>query len=377
MLLKDLTTGEIKDMIGGVSIKDIKKIKDMDSKGSIGAIKKGVLEGHPDVDLVKIFSDDPLRMIRLIRFKVKYNWSIPEEVKQITRDNAYRLNIVSSERIRDELIKVMEQGKLKEAIELAKDLGFDKVEVKVDIDDDGEPEELNALSFLLNELKPLEMRHDSPHHIDTEDKKDDKIIDHTNNVLAQAQLKKTVEGQLAALLHDIGKPKTRTEDGGKVQFIKHEIEGLEIAEQILRKFKLKKKQIDDILFIIKNHMRPHQIENAEDRTLRKFIDEMGDRLESVLDIAEADSEGKNPPKSYMNKLRNRIKDIQKKDAQSLSTKPMHNGNEIMELLGIEKKGKGKGNPEVGKVIKFLREERFKNPNITKEEEKQMILDNFS
>jgi poly(A) polymerase len=345
MLLKDMTTGEIKDMTG-TSKKDL---------------QDGILRGHPDVDLVKIFSDDPLRMIRLIRFKVKYGWKIPEDVKKIVRDNIYRLNILSAERIRDELLKVIKFGKLKEAIELAYDLGLDKVEL------DSESGELNALSFLLQQLKPLEMRHNSPHHIDTDEKKDDRIIDHTMNVVDQA--KKTTEMQLAALLHDIGKPKSRTEEDGKVTFKKHEIEGLEIAEEILKRFKLDSKTTKKILFLVENHMRPHQLEEASDKALRKFIREMGEDLEDVLDIAEADSLGKNPSKNYIPQLRKRISDLKSVEISS-GNKPILNGKEIMDILKI------KAGPQIGKVSSFLLDLQDGNPNLTKKEAEEAIKAEF-
>jgi len=343
MLLKDLTTGEIKD-VTGVSKKDL---------------KAGVLKGHPDVDLNQIFSDDPLRMIRLVRFKAKYDWSIPQDVKEIVKNNAHRLNIVSSERIREELIKIISYGKLKEAINLMKEVGFDKVDAG---------EELNAISFLLDKLKTMDISHDSKHHIDTEDKKDDKVIDHTLNVIDEAQ--NTIEAQLAALLHDIGKPESRTvSEEGKVKFLKHEEAGLQIAEDILRKFKFQSKTISKVLFLIENHMRPHSLENASDKALRKFIRDMGDNLDDVLDLAKADSEGKNPSSPYIDKLRIRINKLQNA-VIAPTTKAVINGKEVMDLLNI------KPGPEIGKINDFVLDMQDENPELTKDEAKKAILDKF-
>jgi len=345
MLLKDLSTGEIKDLTG-TSKKDI---------------KEGVLKGHPEVDLNKIFADDPLRMVRLVRFKVKYDWDVPEDVKQIVRKNAYRLNIVSAERLRDELIKVMQYGKLREAIRLMKDVGFDKIETK---------EELNPVSYLLEQLKPMEMRHESPHHIDTEEAKDDKIIDHTLNVIGRS--KNTVNAQLAALLHDIGKPKARAVKDGKVQFKKHELAGLDIAEDILRRFKFDSVTIKKVLRLIKSHMRPHSLEGASDKAIRKLIRDMGEDLDDVLDLAQADSEGKNPPQPYVDELRKRIKELKNTEMSPTGkVKPVLNGKEIMETLNI------KSGPIIGKVVEFLLDMQDENPKLTKEEAKKAILKKFS
>ena len=345
MLLKDMTTGEIKDLTG-TSKKDL---------------EAGILQGHPKVDLNKIFSDDPLRMIRLIRFKVKYDWTIPADVKEIVKKNAHRLNIVSAERMRDELVKIMQYGKLGEAIKLMKETGFSKVETE-------KGGEINPISFLLQKLEGMEVTHDSPYHIDTEDKKDNKVIDHTFNVIQQA--KKTVNAQLAALLHDIGKPATRTQDeAGKVNFLKHEEVGIDIAEDILKRFKFDKKTIVKLNSLVKNHMRPHSLEGASDKALRKFIRDMGDDLDDVLDIAEADSKGKNPPSPYMDILRERIDTLQNA-VIAPKTKPILNGKEVMDLLGI------KPGPQIGKVNEFLLDLQDEKPELTKEEASKAISDKF-
>lgn len=108
MLLKDLSTGEIVDLTGT----------------SKADIEKGILRGHPRVSLDKIFSDDPLRMIRLVRFQVKYSWKVPMSVLKTVRRNADRIKVVSAERIMGELTKVMKLGKLAQAVRIMKATGL-------------------------------------------------------------------------------------------------------------------------------------------------------------------------------------------------------------------------------------------------------------
>jgi poly(A) polymerase len=107
-LLKDMTTGEFVDLTG-VSMADI---------------KKGILRGNPMVSMDEIFNNDPLRMIRLVRFQAKYGWEIPKSVLKSVRRNADRIQIVSAERIMGELTKVMKMGKLSQAIKLMKATGL-------------------------------------------------------------------------------------------------------------------------------------------------------------------------------------------------------------------------------------------------------------
>jgi hypothetical protein len=87
-------------------------------------IKKGLLRGHPKVSLDAMFSSDPLRMIRLIRFQLKYDWQIPGDVLEAVKRNAERINIVSGERIMGELKKVTEYGKLEKAVRFMESTGL-------------------------------------------------------------------------------------------------------------------------------------------------------------------------------------------------------------------------------------------------------------
>jgi len=110
MLLKDLTTGQIKDLTG-LSKKDI---------------EKGVLKHIDTVMLDKRFKEDPLRLMRLVRFAAVKEWDIPKYVLRIAKNNADRIKIVSKERIMEELKKTMETGKLKQAIRLMGTIGIRK-----------------------------------------------------------------------------------------------------------------------------------------------------------------------------------------------------------------------------------------------------------
>jgi len=154
-----------------------------------------------------------------------------------------------------------------------------------------------------------------------------------------------------------------------VKFLKHEEAGLQIAEDILRKFKFQLKTINKVLFLIKSHMRPHSLDGASDKALRKFIRDMGDNLDDVLDLAKADSEGKNPATPYVDKLRERINTLQNAEIAPV-TKAILNGKEVMDILSI------KTGPEVGKINQFILDMQDENPQLSKEEAKKAILNKF-
>lgn len=334
MLMKDLSSGELKDLTG-VSVQDI---------------KDGVLRGHPAVNFDKILSDDPLRMIRLVRFQVKYGWAVPMSVLKAVKRNAARINIISAERIRDELIKIMNLGKLAQAVKMMKAIGL--------------------LQHILPEVQALgETEHDmSIHH------KEGDVLKHTLLVLQNA--KPGVENQLAALLHDIGKPASQEIIEGQIRFFGHDEVGGEIAEAIMRRMKFDNEVVRKVRVMVENHMRPHLLtrdDEAGPRALRRFIQDIGEGLvEAVLDLAEADSLGTLPVNNMIPGLRERIEEVKKPAAQA--EKLPLDGNDIQKLLGV------KPGREVGLALKFLKDENYEwalsGREMTKVDAEKLILEKF-
>jgi tRNA nucleotidyltransferase/poly(A) polymerase len=175
MLYKNITSGEVMDFAGT----------------SKSDIDNGILRVHPEESPDKIFSDDPLRMLRMIRFKCVNGWEIPEEMMEAVRRNAFRIDIVSRERIMEELRKIMLVGKLKDAV-----IFMDETDLLLRIF----PE--------ISELKNIQQ--DERHHPEGD------VFSHTLLVLENA--KPTVEAQMAALLHDVGKLDTQEIDEKGIHF---------------------------------------------------------------------------------------------------------------------------------------------------------------
>jgi putative nucleotidyltransferase with HDIG domain len=307
MLLKDLTTGEVKDLSGD----------------SVSDIKKGVLRGHPGVDFEKIIREDPLRMIRLVRFQAKYGWHVPLSVLKVVKKNAKRIEIVSSERIRDELIKLMKVGKLAQGIRMMKAVGL--------------------LKYVLPEIQDtIGVEHDTTrgHHLEGD------VYKHTILVLQNA--KPGIIGQLSALLHDIGKPATQEIMADKISFLGHETVGAEMAEAVMRRLGFEKKVIKKVKSIVENHMRPHSLvrQDVTTKALRKFVRKVGDEMvDSILDMAEADQLGNLPPNNLIPDLRDRIEEVQRIPIQK---KAIIDGREIMKILGLQK-----GGPIIREVTEFV------------------------
>jgi poly(A) polymerase len=337
-VLEDLTSGEILDLTGT----------------SKHDIEKGILRGHPGVDFDLILAQDPLRMIRLIRFEAKYGWKVPKSVLKAVKRNAHRIKIVSAERIMEELKKVAKIGKLEKAVRIMQVTGL--------------------LKYVLPEIEAMRgVEHDKNrgHHQEGD------VYKHTLLVLRNA--KPGVLNQFAALWHDIGKPQTQTVLEDAITFQSHDKVGGEIVEAVMRKLRFEKDVIKKIRKLVEMHMRPHQIQRqleSEDnpkiraKMIRKFIRTLGEEtVDAVLDLAEADQLGNLPADNKIPYLRKEIDEIREidKDRNKL---PVLNGEEIMDILNI------KPSPLIGKITKFLLDLQDENPDLTKSEAIRFIQKEF-
>jgi len=339
MLLKDLTTGEIKDMTG-VSKDDL---------------KKGILRGHPEVSLDKMFSEDPLRLIRLIRIQTKHGFHIPNDVIRAVKRNADRIKIVSAERIMEELSKIMKLGKLRQAVKFFKITGL--------------------LEHIFPEVNSLiNVQQGKDHHAEGD------VFRHTMKVLEHAPA--TIEGQMSALLHDIGKPATQTLVENQIHFYEHEDVGAEIAEAMLRRLKFDVKSIERIKKVVKSHMRPYDLAGAGEKSLRKFIRDVGDELvDSILELVRADELGSLPydvKDSVYDDLKRKIEKIRSSPAKIIKT-PVLNGHEIMDLFKEHGRELTPG-PKIKEIMNFLLElaDHYASQEkmLTKEEAKDKVVEHF-
>lgn len=316
MLLRDLSTGLLLDLTG-ISLQDI---------------KNGILRGHPMVSLDKIFSDDPLRMIRLIRFHAKFGWTLPDSVLDCVRRNAERIAIISGERIRDELVKIMLVGKLAQAVRLMDSTGL--------------------LPHVLPEVSVMKgVEQDVYHHSEGD------VYVHTLLLVEKAH--PTVTAQFGALLHDVGKPACREvfpqENGApqRIKFLKHEDVGAEMVETILRRLKFDLEVIAKIKKMVQFHLRAHFSPEWTPKAVRKFVRECGDDLEDILHLTEIDAMSSHGPDGCVKgncipALRERIEKLSVVPVQKKSVTVL-DGTEVMQILNL------KPGPDVGRAIALLQD----------------------
>ena len=274
-------------------------------------IKGKILRGHPQVSMEKIFADDPLRILRLIRFHCRFLWSVPDSVEAAARHVISRLAILSTERIHGELEKILQTGKLAEALKMI--------------------QRLCGLGELFPELVPMiGCEQDKVYHSEGD------VWVHTLRVIELAP--KSPVLQLAALLHDIGKPGTRTERGERVKFIGHEKLSVERAQIFLKRLHFESSICKKVLHLVELHLRGGDaLQWSTLKPARKLIRDAGDDLDDLLLLIEADSKASlgpdgQPRIEHLNVLRKKLREAQ---IIPVRREPLLSGRDIMSLLGLK------------------------------------------
>lgn len=324
------------------------QIIDPTNKG-IDDLKNKILRTPCDPNLT--FIDDPLRMLRVIRFSSRYGWEINEETLQAIIRNKERLSIISKERIQDEFNKILLSDNVEYGIKLL---------ITTKLMDFIIPDFIFSLEIVQNKF-----------HNET-------VGNHLISVCKKT--KPILVLRLAAILHDLGKIKVKSEDNeGNVHFYQHELESKKMSESILKDLKYSNEIIEKVSFLIENHMRlkvyGNDLKNIKDKSIRKLINDCKDEetLNLLLDLIDADNKSHSEEYLLPNQienLKNKIEVLKIKDEGNVMVKLPLNGDEIMDILNV------KGGKIIGDIIKELTELYLENPLINKEECEEYIINNF-
>lgn len=287
----------------------------VDPFGGIADLSKGLIRTPLDPEIT--FSDDPLRMMRAIRFATQLDFRIVPETFEAIRLNRHRIDIITRERINDELGKIMRSARPSVGFRLLDQAGL-----------------LELIMPWLCELKGVEIMEGKGH-------KDN--FNHTLQVLDNVAERSDNEWlRWAALLHDIAKPRTKRYDPQLGwTFHNHNFIGEKMIPRIFRKMKMPmNEKMKYVAKMVGLHMRPQSVgeEGVSDSGVRRLITDAGEDLEDLMILAEADITSKNPVKvrsqlAGFAKLRERMAQINDADALRNWKNPV-NGNEIMEYYGL-------------------------------------------
>ncbi|WP_329021224.1 CCA tRNA nucleotidyltransferase [Streptomyces sp. NBC_00690] len=284
------------------------------------------------------FSDDPLRMMRAARFAAQLDFEVAPDVVSAMKDMSDRLEIVSAERVRDELNKLVLSAHPRKGLALLVDSGL--------------------ADRMLPELPALRLESDEHHrHKD--------VYEHSLTVLEQA-IDLEEDGpdlvlRLAALLHDIGKPRTRRfEEDGRVSFHHHEVVGAKMTKKRMTALKYSNEMVRDVSRLVELHLRFHGYGAGEwtDSAVRRYVRDAGPQLARLHKLTRSDCTTRNKRKASAlsrtyDGLEERIAQLQEQEELD-SIRPDLNGNQIQEILGV-----GPG-PVIGRAYSFLLELRLEN-----------------
>ena len=325
----------------------------VDPFGGLDALKDKVLRtpGRPEDS----FSDDPLRILRAARFAAKLGFEVVPEVQAAMTEQAARLEIVSAERITGELTKLM----------LTPDpaLGIDLL-VRTGVADE-----------VLPEVSRLRMEADEHHrHKD--------VYQHSLTVLRQAielepryGLTDDLTVRLAALLHDIGKPGTRSLlPDGRVAFHMHDVVGEKLTRKRLTALRFPNDVIHDVSQLVELHLRFHGYGEGEwtDSAVRRYVRDAGPLLTRLHVLTRADCTTRNRAKAQRlarayDGLEQRIAELSEQEELS-RIRPELDGNDIMRILGLA------AGPLVGRARNFLLDLRMSRGPIGRDQAIQALLD---
>ncbi len=283
------------------------------------------------------FSEDALRMLRAIRFASVLDFVIEPKTKKAIKENSSLLSLISKERIRDELMEIIMSDKAFEGVELLR--------------------KMNLLEYIIPELLESYQVGQNKHHI---------YDCYTHSLLSfkyavKQNFNKYV--RIAALLHDIGKPRVKQGEGYNSTFYNHEIVGAKMTEKILQRLKFPKKEIEKITKLVRYHLFYYNVGEVSDSSVRKLVSRVGEtNVEELLQVRMSDRIGSGVPKAEPYKLRHLKYVVEKVSQDPISVKMLEvSGKEIMDILKI------KPGPKIGQILEILLGEVLSNPDKNKKE----------
>lgn len=327
----------------------------VDPSGGVEDLLEGILR-TPSTPAIS-FGDDPLRMLRAIRFSAQLGFDLDAETMDALRTMGESLTIISAERIRDEFSKLLLTPAPRRGIELLVETGL--------------------AELVMPEIPALRLERDEHHH-----HKD--VYQHSLTVLDQAieleESRGSFEGpdlvlRLAALMHDIGKPATRRlEPGGVVTFYHHDVVGSKIAKKRLRELRFDNDTINDVARLIELHLRFFGYTEGAwtDSAVRRYVRDAGPLLERLHILTRADVTTRNKRKSHMlsfayDDLETRVAELAELEEMQ-AVRPDLDGEQIMAILGI------RPGREVGEAYRFLLEMRLDDGPLGEDEATRRLLE---
>ena len=310
----------------------------IDPHGGEEDLRAGVIRtvGEPE----ERFSEDALRLLRAVRLAAELGFEIEMSTRRAMEKQAGLLEMIAKERIRDEFLKIVMCDRASAGMLLL--------------------EETDLLRYILPELREGLGVSQNKHHIYS-------VFEHHIRYLDYAAKQGyPLEIRLAALLHDIGKPKTKEGDGPDATFYNHERVGAKMAARALERLRLSKDALERTVHLIRYHMFYYNVDEVSAAGVRRFLARVGpENVDDLLKVREADRIGSGVPKAVPYKMRHLLFMIDKVKQDPLSPKMLKvNGEDVMRAADIP------AGPRVGKILAVLLEDVLDDPG--KNEKKTLL-----
>lgn len=269
------------------------------------------------------FSEDALRMLRAVRFATTLNFEIEKKTAQTIKKNSPWLQAISKERIRDEFLKIIMSERPADGTELLR--------------------ELKLLKYIIPELEEGYKISQNKHHI--YDCYEHSLL--SLKYAAKRAFNKYV--RLAALLHDVAKPRVKRGKGSDATFYGHEIFGAKMTVQILNRLRFSKRDIERVVRLVRYHLFYYNVGEVGEASVRKLVRQVGiENMNELLQVRMADRIGSGVPKAEPYKLRHLRYIIDKVSQDPISAKMLRvDGNDVMKILNIP------GSSKIGWVLDIL------------------------
>jgi len=289
--------------------------------------------GEPD----QRFNEDALRLVRAVRFATELGFEIESKTLEAIKKAAPNLQMISKERIKDELIKIIISERAKEGILLLKDTGL--------------------LHYIIPELEQGLGVTQNKHHIYT-------VFDHNIYSLGYAaEFGFNLEVRLAALLHDVGKPRAKKGDGPEATFYGHDVVGAKMTAQILERLKFSREIIEKVVTLVRYHLFYYDVGQVTMPAVRRLVNKVGpDNIKGLVNLRIAERKGSGVPKAKPYRLRHFEFMVEKALHEPISVKDLKvSGYDVMNNLGIQP------GPKVGLLLDALMNEVLDDPKRNKKE----------
>lgn len=292
------------------------------------------------------FDEDALRLMRAVRFGVNLGFSIEDKTAEAIKKKAGLLEMIAKERIRDEFAKILTAKNAAAGVQMLEDL--------------------NLLRYIMPELREGVGVGQNKHHIYT-------VWEHNLRALDYAAGKNyPLEIRMAALLHDVAKPRTKRGEGPDCTFYGHDAVGARMTAKILDRLHFSKQFIEKTARLVRHHLFYYNVGEVTEAGVRRFLNRVGpENVDDFVKVREADRIGSGVPKAVPYKLRHLLFMIEKVKRDPISPKMLAvNGEDVMKILGVEP------GPKIGRILSVLLDKVMENPENNAKEKLESRIKNL-